>query len=272
MPTVSSGALAFSNIRANFAGYTNWDGFSYGTNDANLYNLNYYRGRRYRIGANAGSSPASYFPTGAISFNTFYNTDGNCACDCACDCNCACSTDTTCFPGDARVVMSDNSIKRIDAIRVGDILNGGFGYQNEVLAIHKGPLAGNKLFIINGTHRTTPEHRHWTTDGWAAISVTKATTDYATEVDVDNEGGKELRVNKRFRNTPVVELKEGMTLVTINGEESITSIVEDTSATSIDIVYTLIMGGSHTHIANDKIVTGWAHDEDFDYSTWKPKE
>lgn len=265
MPTVSSGALSFSNIRDNFYNYTNFDGFNYGTNNANLYNLNYYRGRRYRKNGNN----ATYFSSGAIDFNAFYNSDGNCQCDCLCQC--ACSTDCTCFPGDAVVEMVDYTSKRIDEVLIGDILNGGFGYKNEVLAIHKGPLANNKLFIINGIHRTTPEHRHWTTNGWAAISVDKATTDYATEVDIDNKGTKAIRVNKRFKNTPVVELKIGMTFITTAGEEEVLSIEEDLTSSNKDIVYTLIMSGSHTHIVNNKIVTGWAHDEDFDYTTWKPK-
>jgi hypothetical protein len=167
--------------------------------------------------------------------------------------------------------MADGTSKRIDNILVGDVLEGGFGYKNEVKAIHVGPLATNKLYIINKTHYTTPEHRHWTTDGWAAINVSKATADYVTIVNIDNNGNKAERLNKRFKNTPVTELKVGMTLVTLNGEEPVTSIEEDVTAGNAMLVYTLIMGGSHTHIANGKIVTGWAHDEDFDYSTWTPK-
>jgi hypothetical protein len=264
MPTPASGQIAFTDIRNNFFNNTNIDGFYWGTNDGNFYNLNYYRGRRYRFG-NGAAYP--YFPSGQIAFSNFYNTDGNCICDCAC------STDSgTCFLGDALVTLADGRKIRIDEVRVGDILDGGFGYKNEVLAYHIGPLATNKLFVINGTHETTPEHRHWTTDGWAAIDVGKATTDYTTVVTVDNNGTQAPRLNKRFRNTPVLTLSVGMILVTETGKlEKIESIVEDTTMSSNTPVYTLIMGGSHTHIANGKIVSGWAHDEDFDYSAWKPK-
>lgn len=268
MPTPASGPIAFTDIRNNFFGLTNWDGFAWGTNDANLYNLNYYRGgRQFRKN---GLYPGPTLPAAGapISFFDFYNSDGNCVC--------ACSTDSagsgTCFLGDALVTMADGSKKRIDEIRVGDIVDGGFGYKNEVLAYHIGPLAGNKLFIINSTHKTTPEHRHWTTEGWAALDVGKATTDYTTIVTVDNRGTQAPRLNKRFKNTPVTTLKVGMTFITETGEhEKIESIVEDTSLDKNTPVYTLIMGGSHSHIANGKIVSGWAHDEDFDYSTWKPK-
>lgn len=265
MPVQGGGQVAFTDIRNNFFNNTNIDGFYWGTNDGNFYNLNYYRGRRYRL--NFGIWGYPYFSSGQISFSDFYNTDGNCICDCAC------STDSgTCFLGDALVTLADGRKIRIDEVRVGDILDGGFGYKNEVLAYHIGPLATNKLFVINGTHETTPEHRHWTTDGWAAIDVGKATTDYTTVVTVDNNGTQAPRLNKRFRNTPVLTLKLGMTLVTETGElEKIESIVEDTTMASNTPVYTLIMGGSHTHIANGKIVSGWAHDEDFDYSVWKPK-
>lgn len=82
MPTVTHGSLTFDDIRNNFAGYVNSEGFNWGTNNANLYNLNYYRGRNY-----TRNLQNSYFPSGTISFNPwFYNADGNCAC--------ACSTDT----------------------------------------------------------------------------------------------------------------------------------------------------------------------------------
>lgn len=266
MPTPASGQLAFTDIRNNFFNYTNFDGFYWGTNDGNFYNLNFYRGRRFRRNGNV----STYFSGGTISFAEFYNSDGNCQCDCACDC--ACSTDTTCFLGDCVVRMADGTEKRIDQVLVGDILDGGFGFKNEVLAYHVGPLSTNKLFTINGTHKTTPEHRHWTTEGWAAIDVGKATSDYTTLVNIDNSGNKALRLNKRFKNTPVTGLKVGMTFITETGnQEKIISITEDTTFGEETLVYTLIMGGSHTHIANGKIVTGWAHDEDFDYSTWKPK-
>lgn len=257
------GTLSFSTIRNFYWNYTNADGFYWGTNDANLYNLNYYRGRR----RNQGGYVLTTFPGGTISFANFYDTNGNCACDCACDCG-----GGTCFLGDALVTMADGSKKRIDNIRVGDVVDGGFGYKNEVLAYHIGALASNKLFTINDTHKTTSEHRHWTTDGWAAIDVSKATTDYTTIVTVDNNGTQAPRLNKRFRNTPVSTLKVGMTLVTETGDlEKIETIIEDTSYGADTPVYTLIMGGSHSHIANGKIVSGWAHDEDFDYSIWKPK-
>jgi hypothetical protein len=266
MPTPASGQIAFTDIRNNFYNYTNFDGFYWGTNDGNFYNLNFYRGRRF----NRGGNNSTYFSAGTISFSEFYNSDGNC--------QCACSTDSagdcggTCFLGDALVTMADGSTKRIDEIQIGDKVDGGFGYKNKVLAYHVGPIASNKLFTINGTHKTTPEHRHWTTDGWAALDVGKATTDYTTVVTVNNDGTQAPRLNKRFRNTPVQTLKVGMTLVTETGElEKIESIVEDTSYPAHTPVYTLIMGGSHTHIANGKIVSGWAHDEDFDYSTWEFK-
>lgn len=266
MPTVTSGALSFSNIRDNFVNFTNRDGFNYGTNNANLYNLNYYRGRRYRKAGNE----ATYFSSGSIAFNAFYNSDGNCACDCACDCACACSTDTTCFPGDSLVVMHDKSLKRIDEIVVGDRVYGGFGYINTVIALHEGPLNTNELFIINNTHKTTPEHRHWTNKGWAALSVSKATTDYTTVVTIDSDGNKGERTNKRFKNTPVSLLEVGMSFVTENGEEEIFSIEKDVTADSSMPVYTLILDGSHTHLVDNKVVTGWAHDEDFNYETWQP--
>lgn len=259
MPTVSSGPLSFSNIRDNFVNYINSDGFNYGSNNANLYNLNYYRGKRYwRAGVD------SIFPTGSIAFNIFYNSDGNCAC--------LCTTDSSCFPGDAIITMADGTFKRIDQIKVGDIVDGGFGYRNRVEAYHTVNIGTGHVYIINGKHRTTIEHKHWTTEGWAAIDTTAAINRTALTVTVDNDGTKAKRSNTKLSRTKTNRLKVGMTLLTATGLELIESIERDRTITPDTIVYTLVTDGSHSHICNGYIVGGWARDFDFDYDTWTPLE
>lgn len=79
MPTPASGAISFDDIKNNFIGLTNVDGFSWGTTLSNLYSISYYRGRAYQ--AYSGGSPTGigYFPAAPnpISFSDFYNKDGS---------------------------------------------------------------------------------------------------------------------------------------------------------------------------------------------------
>jgi len=255
MPTPASGAISFLNIKDNFYGLVNYDDFAWGTNLANLYNLNYYRGRGYSNGT---------LPSGAIAFNNFYNSTGNC--------QCACSTDSapTCFPGDALVTLANGTKKRIDQILTGDVVDGGYGYKNTVQAYHVTAVGKSHIYIINGKHRTSVEHKHWTTDGWAAIDIYAATSLTALEVVVDNDGNKEKRSNTKLARTKTSQLKVGMTLVTESGLEQIEKIERDYSVTPDTLVYTLVTDGSHSHICNDYIVGAWARDIDFDYETWKP--
>lgn len=164
MPTPSSGAISFQNIRDNFVGYTNRDNFYYGTNNANLYNLNYYRGRRYQKAGNQ----TTYFSSGSISFNAFYNSDGNCQCDC--DCVCACSTDSSCFVADSVVLLASGQEKKIIDLNVGETLATRLpGVENTVLAMHVVKLGSRKLYKINDRILTTGDHLFKTPLGWAAV-------------------------------------------------------------------------------------------------------
>lgn len=187
-------------------------------------------------------------------------------CDCACDCLC-------CFPADAMVTMADGSKKSIDQIKVGDIVEGGYGYKNKVQMLHSIKIGKSKLYIINGRHRTTGEHKHWTTDGWAVINLDRGTKQTTLLMTVDNDGTKELHRNTKFSRTETHQLKVGMTLITTDGEELIESIEVDTSFSEESLVYTLCTDGSHTHIVSDNLIVGaWVRDVDFDYNTWTPLE
>ncbi len=161
MPTPSSGAISLQNIRDNFYNYTNADGFNYGTTNSNLYNLNYYRGKKYR---KAGVD--TIFSSGSISFNAFYNSDGNCACDCVC----ACSTDSSCFVADSIVLLASGAEKKIVDLNVGDHLATRLpDIKNTVVAMHIVKLGSRKLYSINNKILTTGDHLFKTPLGWAAI-------------------------------------------------------------------------------------------------------
>jgi hypothetical protein len=167
--------------------------------------------------------------------------------------------------------MADGSQKRIDQVKIGDVVDGGFGYKNTVQMFHETPLGKWPIYIINGRHRTTGEHKHYTTQGWACIDVQTGKTPTRLLMTVDNTGRKDWRVNTKFSRTQTHELTVGMTLITTQGLEVIESIEVDTSFGPQDIVYTLCTDGSHSHVISSNIIVGaWSRDIDFDYDTWTP--
>lgn len=204
----------------------------------------------------------------------WFQNNCNCACTYNCsfsqcwsvNCDCAC-----CFPADALVTMADGTYKRIEDVRIGDRVDGGYSTVNTVLAYHEIALGNQPFYIINGKHRTTREHRHWTTDGWAAIDLSVVGRDNDFEITVDNDGHKEIRKGVKIKDSKVARLKKGMHLITANGPELIESIEVDWNNDSKQYVYTLVCDGSHACLVNDVIVSAWATDADFDYNTWTPK-
>lgn len=169
------------------------------------------------------------------------------------------------------VRMGDGSYKRIDQIRIGDRVDGGYGYVNTVIAYHEIEMGRQPLYVINGRHRTTREHRHYTTDGWAAIDIEASAPEYVHEITIDNNGTKERRKNIKLKDSKVLPLEVGMSLMTNNGPELIESIVPIYDEDPNQLVYTLVCDGTHAHVVNGIIVSAWARDDDFDYSSWTPK-
>lgn len=188
----------------------------------------------------------------------------NCNCNCVCDCVC-------CFPADALVTMADGTIKKIEEVKIGEKVNGGYNVTNTVIAYHKIKMGNQPLFTINGKHKTTSEHRHWTTDGWAALDLNAAAPEYIHEITIDNFGSKERRKNVKLKDSKPVTLKRGMELITAQGKELIETIEIDWHQDPDQYVYTLICDGSHACVVNGIVVSAWARDDDFDYNTWTPK-
>ena len=176
-----------------------------------------------------------------------------------------------CFPSYSIVAMADGSIKTIDSVLVGDKVLGGYGQINTVIAYHKVKLGKQPLYNINNRHKTTQEHRHWTTSGWTAIDIASAAPEYVHQIYIDNNGTTEMRKNVKLKYSTVLPLESGMTLVTGSGAEVINSIDADYNADPEQFVYTLICDGSHTCLVNDVVVSAWARDDDFDYDTWTPR-
>ena len=178
----------------------------------------------------------------------------------------------TCFPGETLVTMADGAKRRIDQIRVGDVLEGGFGYRNTVIAIDKSRLQNRPLKVLNGYHRFTEEHRHVSPQGWVSMNAdaTMAEHNQWYDVIVDNHGTIEPRLMVKFTKTPILPLRPGIILLKGDGYETefVMTIEDDWSRPEGEEVYSLVMSGSHTFLANGFIVSGWARDDDFDYTPW----
>lgn len=192
---------------------------------------------------------------------TSWNCEGNCIA-------CAC----TCFPSETLVSLTDGRRIKISEVRVGDILLGGFGHQNVVLGIDRSKLGNRPLKVLNGYHRFTEEHRHVSPQGWVSMNAeaTMAEHNQWYNVIVDNAGTIAPRLMVKFTKTPILPLRPGVTLLKGDGYEAelVTAIEDDWSRSEDEEVYSLVMSGSHTFLANGFIVSGWARDDDFDYAPW----
>lgn len=178
----------------------------------------------------------------------------------------------TCFPSETLVLLTDGRRIKISEVRVGDILLGGFGHQNVVLGIDRSKLGNRPLKVLNGYHRFTEEHRHVSPQGWVSMNAeaTMAEHNQWYDVIIDNNGTIAPRLMVKFTRTPILALRTGITLLKAGGEnnEVVRTIEDDWSRPADEVVYSLVMSGSHTFLANGFIVSGWARDDDFDYTPW----
>jgi hypothetical protein len=189
-----------------------------------------------------------------------------------CSSNCPTNCSSSCFPGETLVTLESGATIPISEVRVGDILLGGFGYRNTVLAIDKTRLGARPLKVINGYHRFTAEHRHVSPTGWVSIDrdATMAEHNQWFDVIVDNAGTVAPRQLVKFTKTPILPLEVGTQLLRGDGYliESVKTLMDDWTRGEQEEVYSLVMDGSHTFLANGFIVSGWARDDDFDYAPW----
>lgn len=178
-----------------------------------------------------------------------------------------------CFTGEALVTMADGSLKRIDEVLIGEQVLGAHGLINTVLGMHKVPAGGGHMHVINKRHRTSANHKHFTSVGWAALDTETADKPGNAEIIIDNNGTKEVRYNAKFVNgTKTTKLELGMQILTQDGYEVVESIDIDDSVAASEYVYSLVTDGSHAHFCNGFVVSAWATDKDFDYDTWTPRD
>ena len=139
---------------------------------------------------------------------------------------------TTCFIGDTLITMPDDTTKRIDELKVEEIVKSEKETsQIQSIDVHEGEF---DLYSINGSkHFVTEDHPFQTTDGWKAITPNKARENHQIEAFV---------------------LKVGDTLVKDNGKtEEITSL-EKSEEKVTTTVYNLQLDNEHVYYANNYLV------------------
>ncbi len=183
-------------------------------------------------------------------------------------------TGPTCFPPETPVLREDGTWVRIDDVRPGDRLRGGRGEVNAVIALDRSLLGHRPLWLINGHHRTTAEHRHLTTRGWASLDPVATHAEHLQVYPVIlGDGSVVPRQMVKFTSTPLHRLSVGDVLIQADRtEEPIVSLEAEWHHDPMTVVHSLVMDGSHSFIASGFAVSGWARDDDFDYATWTPRE
>lgn len=178
-----------------------------------------------------------------------------------------------CFFHDAIVTMADGTTKAIEDVRVGDMVLGAFGENNQVLALHRPLLGNNTMTNINNNHHTSSHHPHISVDKkfYAVKPATVMSNTYGKSHTVLDEN---MEPYERFlaglKAGRVEQMELGVTLKTVDGPCEITFLDTYEMAPETQL-YNLVVGGSHTYCVDGYAVTGWPNEDDFDYDAWSVK-
>jgi len=175
-----------------------------------------------------------------------------------------------CFFHDALISMADGSTKKIEDVRVGDLVLGAFGEHNQVLALHRPLLGKNTMTNINNEHHTSSHHPHISSDKkFYAVkpAVVMADTYGKSHEVLDENMVPYQRFLAGLKPGRVEQMELGIQLKTVDGSREITfldtyEMVPETQ------LYNLVISGSHTYHVDGYAVTGWPSEEDFDYDVW----
>jgi hypothetical protein len=138
----------------------------------------------------------------------------------------------TCFTGDTLITMPDNTTKRIDELKVDEIVKSEKETsQIQSIDVHEGKF---DLYSINGSkHFVTEDHPFQTTDGWKAITPNKARKNHQIEAFV---------------------LKVGDILIKDNGEQEEITTLEKSKEKITTTTYNLRLDNEHVYYANNYLV------------------
>lgn len=202
-------------------------------------------------------------PASNVAYHSANNTlqiwfDTNCACVCVCDCG------VGCFLGSEKVWLNNGTTKRLDDIKIGDIVSCFFNKQARVLGIRQTFVKHNKMYRINKNIITTGEHGFWSADSnrWLVCDKTNDLRDiYPWRKIISNNDGREENwhfpqgLNSRQMLIGDKILVNNQSIV-VNSIDKVDWLSGDTK------LYTLVTTSSF--ILNEGwVVTGWAG-SDFD--------
>ena len=141
----------------------------------------------------------------------------------------------SCFISGTLVTMEDGTQKTIESIKVGEKVQ-GHSRINKVLKLDPVLLRDRKLFSFNGgKYFVTSDHPFLTTKGWKSLSPQN--TLERDGIDVYNE--------------LVGALKEGDILITVKGEETLTSISSKEMNAPNTPLYNFYLDGDHSYSADN---------------------
>lgn len=175
-----------------------------------------------------------------------------------------------CFLEGALVTMADGSTKPIELVEVEDWVLGAFGEINQVLALHRPLLGSNRMCRINDEHNTTNHHPHISVDKkfyCGDPSLVKTATYGRSHPVIQKDGTVVQRYLEGLRPDRILPLELGIHLKTVEGSRTVRSF-EPYDLPPETQLYNLVVGGSHTYHVEGYAVTGWPHEDDFDYDAW----
>ena len=142
-----------------------------------------------------------------------------------------------CFTPDSLVIMEDGTSKPINQVEVGEIVKSEIGFSKVIgIDIHKGTF---DVYSINHKEAfVTEEHPFKTIEGWKAINPIET-----------------FRLHQVNSNI----LKEGDTIIRIDGEEKVNSIVK---GEPVNEVYNLRLNNEHVYYVNGYLVHNGKGDEE----------
>ena len=146
--------------------------------------------------------------------------------------------DNSCFIAGTKVLMSNDSLKNIEDIQVGEFVKGMSG-DNEVLALDRTVLGKRRLYSINGgNYFVTAEHPFMTKDGWKSIDANATLKENHLAFSDESSMGT---------------LDVGDILITSGDEVEIESISLKSGDSQMQL-YNFALSGDHTYNADGYLV------------------
>lgn len=186
------------------------------------------------------------------------------------NCNCNCSDN--CLILGTQITMANGSLKNIEAIQIGENVR-GLSKNNKVLAVKFTTLGNNRSLMTLSPQQDiffSSEHLFWIRQDGGEYFGTHDYNQYIRQSkfvhEVDGHDYHYGLTEKPFVITGQTEYAKS------NGWQQSAAVI-DRSATSEIRLCTLIVDGDHTFIANNYVVEGFAHDNDFNYKNvrWEGK-